>query len=68
MNTMKLKPVKLASGVILTVLGALMMADAVVFTVTGAAPFFPGVAAGFEFAVGVLAVAAATPTLQDSRA
>ncbi len=63
-----MKPLKLGVGVIIVVIGAILMADAVVAVANGAHIFFSDVPPAFEFIVGVIAVVAATPQIEESRA
>jgi UPF0716 family protein affecting phage T7 exclusion len=63
-----MNPLKLGVGVILVVIGAILMADGIVTVVTGQFLFFPEIHPAFKFIVRFIAVVAATPQMQESKA
>jgi len=62
-----MKPLKLAIGVILVVIGALMLADGVIGWVNNTYVFIADVNPTFKFIVGLIAIVSATPQLQESK-
>ena len=62
-----MKPLKLAIGVILVVIGALLLADGVIGWVSNTYVFIADVNPTFKFVVGIIAIVSATPQLQESK-
>jgi len=62
-----MKPLKLAIGVILVVIGALLLADGVIGWVNNKYVFIADVNPTFKFIVGIIAIVSATPQLQESK-
>lgn len=63
-----MNPLKLGVGVILVVIGAILMADGVISSISPPPyVFFAGVNPAFKFITGFISVLSAIPMLQDSK-